>query len=584
MKFNVTNPFKKPVAATPKKAGNGVSVLSLSSAYQAPSIGEEKASKGEYITYGENNDYYDCLIDYFTTSPTNARCVNGIADLIFGQGLETTSEDRKEFAKVQMLMGKEDIRKIAVDLKLLGQGMAQVTYNKSKTKIVRFSHTPTQAWRAKKADSKGSIPGYYKHHDWPNAKKGDNIPFLPMFGKGGKDDYVELLVIRPYRSGYYYYSPVDYAGCTQYCQLESEVSNFHINNIQNGLQPSLLINFNNGEPDEEAKQQIERKIQDKFGGTTNAGRFILAFNDDPDTAATIDPIHLPDAHAQYQFLSDEAREKIMLGHGITSPILLGIKDNTGFGNNAEELRTASLLMDSTIIKPFQNLILDALHQVLRFNKCFVQLYFKTLLPIEFTGSDEIKTNIRREEETGEKLGKQTPSESEVNDFTDSQGDEMIEILKDKAEKIPEGWVIDSVEKVEDNVELAERNTANTISKYDNIEYKVRYRYAPVRNNPKSRRFCKNMESLVSQGYVWRKEDIDQMSFMGVNRELGHKRQNYSLFKYKGGKNCHHYWERLVIVRATGEETDPSKVKDQNPDKNIVETRPVDMPNRGAYPI
>jgi hypothetical protein len=36
--------------------------------------------------------------------------------------------------------------------------------------------------------------------------------------------------------------------------------------------------------------------------------------------------------------------KIMVAHRIISPMLLGIKDNTGLGNNAEELKTASILV------------------------------------------------------------------------------------------------------------------------------------------------------------------------------------------------------------------------------------------------
>ena len=111
----------------------------------------------------------------------------------------------------------------------------------------------------------------------------------------------------------------------------------------------------------------------KFSGSSNAGRTIIAFNDSAETKADIEAIHLPDAHAQYQFLSDEAREKIMLGHRIVSPILLGIKDNTGFGNNAEELRTASILMDNIVIRPFQQNIIDGLDEILAFNKIYLSL-------------------------------------------------------------------------------------------------------------------------------------------------------------------------------------------------------------------
>jgi hypothetical protein len=251
--------------------------------------------------------------------------------------------------------------------------------------------------RAEKT-TEGVIKAYYYHPDWANKVHGDKPKRIPTFGNGTPKDTTEVLVVRPYVSGFYYYSPCDYQASLQYSQLEEEVSNYHISNIQNGLQPSLLINFNNGLPSESIQQKMESKIKQKFAGSSNGGRFILSFNEDKETAATVDPIHLPDAHAQYQFLADESREKIMLGHGIVSPILLGIKDNTGFGNNAEELRTAAVLMDNVIIKPLQDGLLDGFEEILSFNKINLDLYFVTIQPIEFTQLENISTSIKREED------------------------------------------------------------------------------------------------------------------------------------------------------------------------------------------
>ena len=56
---------------------------------------------------------------------------------------------------------------------------------------------------------------------------------------------IEIMYVQPYKAGFYYYSPVDYQGGLQYAELEEEVSNYHLNNILNGLSPSMLINFNN---------------------------------------------------------------------------------------------------------------------------------------------------------------------------------------------------------------------------------------------------------------------------------------------------------------------------------------------------
>ena len=48
-------------------------------------------------------------------------------------------------------------------------------------------------------------------------------------------------------------------------------------------------------------------------------------------------------------------------------MLLGVKDSTGLGNNADELKTATILMDNTVIRPFQELLIDAFDQILAFN-------------------------------------------------------------------------------------------------------------------------------------------------------------------------------------------------------------------------
>lgn len=370
--------------------------------YTIPEIKEDY--RNDWVTYGQDNNYFGDLIDNYLSSPTNSCCINGIVDMIYGRGLSATdSEEKPEmYARFKMILKDEEVKKIVNDYKLLGQGAVQVVYNKSKTRITSLTHFPMETLRAEKADE-GKIKAYYYHPKWSEYKPSDSPKRIPTFGNGKDSELRELYIIKPYRPGFYYYAPVDYHGCLQYCSLEEEVSNYHINNILNGLQPSLLINFNNGVPDEEAQQLIESKIQDKFGGTSNSGKFILAFNEDPDRQADIEPIHLPDAHAQYQFLADEAREKIMLGHRVVSPILLGIKDNTGFGNNAEELRTASVLMDNIVIRPFQEKIIECLKTMLAFNEIDLNLYFVTLQPIEFTQLDNIETKIKREEETGEKL-------------------------------------------------------------------------------------------------------------------------------------------------------------------------------------
>ena len=572
---------------------NKVKIINLSG-YETPSIKE--STRYDWVEYGDSNNYFGELIEKYTGSPTNSRCVNGISDLIYGRGLNATdSEDNAvQFGQMQQILKDVDVRRIVSDLKLLGQAVIQVVYNKRKTKIMQLKHFPTETLRAEKAKD-GKIQAYYYHPKWNELKPSDKPKRIPAYKFGRKSETVELYCVKPYKAGFYYYSPVDYQGCLQYCSLEEEVSNYHINNIKNGLQPSMLLNFNNGIPSDEAQQIIESKIYEKFSGSSNAGKFILCFNEDSEAQANVEPINLPDAHAQYEFLAKESREKIMIGHGVVSPILLGIKDNTGFGNNAEELRTASVLMDNIVIRPFQTLLINAFNELLAFNGINLNLYFVTLQPIEFTELDNIETKIKREEETGEKLSSQ-----EKNDFNDEEGDDLLSQLESLGEKVDENdWELIHTEKVEDTeaefdfTKLAEVSKddakPNSVSSQDNSTYKVRYSYGPVRNSADSRRFCQRMELLTGQNLVFRKEDINMMSFRGINKELGHKGQNYSLFKYKGGVNCHHYWELKVYKKKVSDNnlvSEAEAIKDglKEP-KNApeVEIAPKDMANRGHHP-
>ena len=155
-------------------------------------------------------------------------------------------------------------------------------------------------------------------------------------------------------------------------------------------------------PNAEERQMLENRIAQKFTGV-NGAKFILAFNDNPESAATVETLQISDAHNTYQYVSEECTKKIMVGHRVVSPMLLGIKDSSGLGNNADELKTASILMDNTVIRPFQTLLIDAFDSILAYNNISLKLYFKTLQPLEFTDLENVVDEETREEETGVKL-------------------------------------------------------------------------------------------------------------------------------------------------------------------------------------
>ena len=583
------------------------------STYTSPVVSEN--SRKGWVEYGDDNDYFQYLIDRYNGSPTNNAVVSGIIDMIFGQGIDATDSGKNPegYLQLRKLIKDEELKKVINDYYMLGNGAFQLIYNQNKSKIVEVYHMPVETLRAEKCNDEGEVEAYYYAYDWSEVRSKKGVERIPAFGYGAQGDKVEILYFRPYRSGSYYYSPVDYQGALPYAELEGEVANYHINNIKNGLAPSMIVNFNNGVPPEEERDIIESQIRQKWGGTSNAGKFILAFNDSADTAASIEPVQLSDAHNQYEFLSRESQQKILVGHRITSPMLFGVKDQTGLGNNADEIKTAFTLFDNSVIRPKQNQVIHALDQILAFNNVALNLYFKTLAPLEFTDVEDVTDQEVIEEETGIKMAANP-------EFTKEDEAEWLEYLADKGETInEEEWELTAVQDVEDpdrEDEIVEAITSVSmaaVSSYGNAEerstqdagmFKIRYRYSGSLSD-RSRTFCVEMVGLSDGGKVYRKEDINQMSFSGVNGQFAPKgRSTYSIFKYKGGAYCHHKWQRLIFMRKRDggkflpkSETEslendrrvaPSQaasagVPDSkiNPkDYDVANTRPIDMPNRG----
>jgi len=579
---------------------NDLRIVNLST-YTSPKIKE--VSNRDWISYGEDNNYFQYLIDRYNGSPTNNAIINAISSMIYGKGLDATNSSKKpdQYAQMISLFDNDSVRRLAYDLKLMGQCAIQVIYSKDRTKIAQIEHMPVETLRAEKCNEKGDIEAYYYWKDWDKIRPSDKPLRIPAFGTS--KEAIEILYVKPYRSGYYYYSPVDYQGGLQYAELEEEVSNFHLNNILNGMSPSMLINFNNGTPNAEERRLIEQRIYNKFSGSSNAGKFILAFNDNAESAASIEPVQLSDAHNQYQFLSEESTKKIMVAHRVVSPMLLGIKDNSGLGNNADELKTASTLMDNTVIRPFQHLLIDAFNQILAYNGVSLKLYFKTLQPLEFTELDNVEDEETKEEETGVKLSKE--------DLTDEEFDIILDELR--GETMSNRWEeVDAREHKEDNESEEEWASKLIESKKENLEkksidskksgfsyldkslYKVRYRYNEKYSSGKSRQFCRIMMGRSNRKVVYRIEDIDKASRAGVNKSFGHKGKSYDLFKYKGGVNCGHYWSE-VLYRLKSK---TMKKSIQNYDevnsipKSYAPTpaghkkakiAPKDMPNDGHHP-
>jgi len=577
---------------------SNISIVNLS-AYTSPVIQENK--KNDFIEYGSDNNYFQYLIDRYLYSATNNAIITGVTNMIYGKGIDALDSNKKpnEYAQMRSIIKGDMLKKVALERKMLGMAAMQVV--KEKGKVKTLDHFPMHTLRAEKCNDKGEIEAWYYYPDWSKKKPSEAAKRIPAFGFGNGNE-VEIYVIKPYVSGFHYYTPIDYSGALPYSVLEEEIGDYLINDVQNGFSGTKVINFNNGVPTKEMRDKIKRDVLGKLTGSRGE-KVIVAFNANAESKTTVEDIPLNDAPAHYEYLSKECFEKLIVGHRVTSPMLLGIRETGGgLGNNADEIKTATLLFDNIVIKPYQLEIIDALDEVLAVNEISLKLYFKTIQPLEFVDVSGMNAETT-EEETGVKMSSHLDSidldsfgeeidlnEWELVDAREVSYDEEAKLDAElEALNNPKKSVLS---KIWNFVSTGIANP-NASSEQDGVLFKSRYRYSgDVGSN--SRPFCVKM---LSANKVYRKEDIMRMSQTKVNEGWGPKgADTYDVFLYKGGGACHHFWTRETyrkkadinspITQQSGQIT-PAQARKEGeilPTNNpLVYQKPIDMPNQGFLP-
>lgn len=600
---------------------SNIHVIELS-AYTRPEITESK--QRDWIHFGDDNNFPKYLIDRYINSPTNHTIINSIAAQVYGKGLDAFDKSQKpdEYAAMINMFKKKDLKRLILDLKILGMGALQVTYKGKQ--VDQVTHFPMETLRPEKCNDKGEIEAWFYHPDWEKAKRNDKPLRIPVFGSGASN---EIFILGRYISSMKYLSLPDWMGSAAYCELEENIADYLLNTVNNSFSASKMINFPNGTPSRdkmvEIKNDVVRKLTSQHGD-----KIIVSFSENKETAPEVIDLPIQDAAQTYEYLSEECSRKIMIGHRVTSPLLIGLRDgNSGLGSNADEIINSSRLFTNVTIRPYQEQITTALDEIMAVNGLSLDMYFKTLEPLEFREADNVITQEQEDSETnidtpvaevssGDDLqdkaasynGAQIASalsilqnvkEGILNEdqaivflvqmlqfdievarsmfqgnaveelslavakkkderphLSDEDGLSLFEQLHEFGEDIDSNeYEMIGAETTQDEPEdfdveayLNGMNfSANQDSAQDGERYKVRYRYVSGTNRStkggSSREFCKSMLKLDK---LYRKEDISQMSFKGINKSHGHKGRAYSLFRFAGGVNCSHIFQRVIF--------------------------------------
>lgn len=586
-------------STTPNKSN----ILPLALSDYTPVSASEKVDRAGYVRFGDDNLFPQYLRELSETSPIHGSLCISIGDMIAGKNLNAGNYQQRVDA-----LGVYDVYSLcAHDFKKFGGFYVEVIYTVDRRSIAKLNHLPYEECRVAVETDDEMCVGVYQSNDWADTRKKKNKPcFIPRFNplKSASEARQVYWYFRP-TSGQTYPRP-DYWSAVNYIELSKQIGIFHVNGISNGLFPSFIINFYNGQLDPDTQRNMMNDWERKMSGARNAGKFIMTFNEEGATKPDITPFPLNDADKLYEYLTDTSRTEVLTAHRVVTPLIFGIRDvGGGFGSNKDEMAIGLEIFTNQVIEPAQRMLARAFTEILSFELPGVSV---SVIPNTPLKQAEIQTETTQI----------SPNTAQPVSMSKTEGDcckvhlnaEFANELIKLGEDGDDDWVLidkyevsyDDDDEDNDNIskiELASTGVArpNSESSQDAVikgrNFYVRYRYSG-NLEPNTREFCAEM---LKANKLYRKEDVLAMNKVAVNPGWGpYGADTYNIWLFKGGGNCWHWWSKEIYVSAKGFDLDLSspflrttaqskaasmgyKVRNQY----LVEVMPVDMPHRGFMP-
>ena len=344
----------------------------------------------EYIEWGDMNAYPDYLYSLAESVPTLRSIINGTVDFIAGD--EVTILPINPAWEPGVMNGRgdtiaEQVRDLGGDEMTIGGFAIQVIRGRDGRPCETY-YLPVRYIRANK-----DCDVFYYCEDWGKKYGKKDVIVYPAFIPGLEEKWFEMdeaqrnahassiLFVKGDKTRTYPL-PV-YAAAVKACETERMVDEYHLNAVANGFNPSMIINFNNGIPSDEMKEEIEKNIDEKFGGPQNAGRFILSWNPNKESATTFEVPQITDFGEKYKALAETCRERIFNSFR-AYPNIFGLSTATGF--SVEEFESAFKLYNRTMVRPIQRQIADA------YDKIYGQKGVLNIKPFTLDGTNEQTVN------------------------------------------------------------------------------------------------------------------------------------------------------------------------------------------------
>jgi hypothetical protein len=388
----------------------------------------EKTDRNGWVNFGERNLFPQYLLELAETSPIHGALCVSIGDMIAGKTIDAGVYQ----SRVESLNTYDVYYGCAHDFKKFGGFYVEIIYSLDRKTIAKINHIPFEECRiAIEGDDEIEI-GVWHSRDWEtqNKKKKNKPVFIPKYNPASSmNESRQIYWCFRYTSGQTYPRP-DYWSAVNYIELSKQIGIYHVNNIMNGLFPSFIVSFFNGQLNPEEQKEVQRDWERGLTGSRNAGKFIMTFNEPHATKPDIVPFPISDADKQYEYLSSASRNEVMTAHRVTTPLLFGIRDSAGgFGSNKDEMAVGLQIFINQVIEPAQRKIIGAFNDILSYEMPNIDL-----VVIPNTPLSEEQTAVTESSNPSDTTSQVSQSLSEEDMLDELLADESYEPTDEMAQE------------------------------------------------------------------------------------------------------------------------------------------------------
>lgn len=310
----------------------------------------EKEIRGQkFIEFGDHNQYPNYIWDLYKNVSTLQSIINGTKDYIKGNSIKSntpTLTDRK---------AEELVESIALDLLIYGGTYVSVLRNR----MGGIADIDPLDFRNCRSDKKNEL--FFYSSDFSDKKTYGRckVNVYPRFDADKRDVASSIYFYKNIRHQTYP-MPI-WSSAVIAAEIQKNINQYHLNNLYNGFAPNTIVSFNNGVPEDDVREEIERQFNEKYSGYQNAGRIILNWATDKDHGVTITKVESNDHASRYNELKERSEEELFVAFRAT-PNLFGLPTKTT-GFNSQEYADAFKLYQKTVVQPLQTIICNIVDDI-----------------------------------------------------------------------------------------------------------------------------------------------------------------------------------------------------------------------------